>query len=419
MDSSPQPANQPARRRYRRRNLGERLPLGERLLLVSHRVIHFPARVKELWGQFRREALASYSLYSREIEAAKGGAAKGKLWWAKKFFTAVIDKLSPARRVVLLIALYILFFPTEISMSTQHGVHVYSIDPRLGGLLLFVLLSLEIADRVLMKRDLQIAREIQSWLLPSKPPEVPGVEIAFDTRPANTVAGDYYDVFPRTAADASAEPTYLIVVADVVGKSIPAALLMASLQTSLKILNATPDSLEQLVGAMNDYACSNSQGGLRFTTAFFAEYQPATRALTYINAGHNWPIIRSKSGRIAYLDRGGLPLGVAASRCLRLRIRRDGNRRLACRIHRWSRGSRERTRHRIRRRSTQRRSQCRRQFFARRNASPYHGRCRHLRRKSAPARRHHLPPNEGRLSLAAKLASSGAAAAAACKPSPP
>ena len=310
MDSSPQPANQPARRRYRRRNLGERLPLGERLLLVSHRVIHFPARVKELWGQFRREALASYSLYSREIEAAKGGAAKGKLWWAKKFFTAVIDKLSPARRVVLLIALYILFFPTEISMSTQHGVHVYSIDPRLGGLLLFVLLSLEIADRVLMKRDLQIAREIQSWLLPSKPPEVPGVEIAFDTRPANTVAGDYYDVFPRTAADASAEPTYLIVVADVVGKSIPAALLMASLQTSLKILNATPDSLEQLVGAMNDYACSNSQGGLRFTTAFFAEYQPATRALTYINAGHNWPIIRSKSGRIAYLDRGGLPLGV-------------------------------------------------------------------------------------------------------------
>ena len=311
MDSSPQPANQPARRRYRRRNLGERLPLGERLLLVSHRVIHFPARVKDLWGQFRREALASYSLYSREIEAAKGGAAKGKLWWAKKFFTAVIDKLSPARRVVLLIALYILFFPTEISMSTQHGVHVYSIDPRLGGLLLFVLLSLEIADRVLMKRDLQIAREIQSWLLPSKPPEVPGVEIAFDTRPANTVAGDYYDVFPRTAADASAEPTYLIVVADVVGKSIPAALLMASLQTSLKILNATPDSLEQLVGAMNDYACSNSQGGLRFTTAFFAEYQPATRALTYINAGHNWPILRSKSGRIAYLDRGGLPLGVA------------------------------------------------------------------------------------------------------------
>ncbi|MGB6430001.1 MAG: PP2C family protein-serine/threonine phosphatase, partial [Candidatus Acidiferrales bacterium] len=161
-----------------------------------------------------------------------------------------------------------------------------------------------------MKRDLQIAREIQTWLLPAEPPKIPGVEIAFDTRPANTVAGDYYDVIPRAASAESAGPKYLIAVADVVGKSIPAALLMASLQTSLKILSATPASFERLVGAMNDYACSNSQGGLRFTTAFFAEYEPATRALTYINAGHNWPILRSKSGRIAYLDHGGLPLGV-------------------------------------------------------------------------------------------------------------
>jgi serine phosphatase RsbU (regulator of sigma subunit) len=304
MASAPQPANQPARRRDRRRNLGERL------LLISRRVTHYPARLKELWSQFRLEARASYSLYSREIEAAKGGARKGRLWWAKKFFGAVIEKLSPARRVVLLVALYLLFFPTEISWSTKQGVRVISLDPRLGGLLLFVLLALEVADRVLMKRDLQIAREIQTWLLPAKPPDVPGVEIAFDTRPANTVAGDYYDVIPRPLAANSAEPDFLIAVADVVGKSIPAALLMASLQTSLKILTATPAPFERLVGAMNDYACSNSQGGLRFTTAFFAEYEPATRALTYINAGHNWPMLRSQSGRIAYLDRGGLPLGV-------------------------------------------------------------------------------------------------------------
>ena len=109
--------------------------------------------------------------------------------------------MSPVKEnAILLIALYVLFFPTEISWSTAHGVHVFSLDPRLGGLLLFLLLSLEIADRVLMKRDLQIAREIQTWLLPAKPPEVPGVEIAFDTRPANTVAGDYYDVIPRPLA---------------------------------------------------------------------------------------------------------------------------------------------------------------------------------------------------------------------------
>jgi serine phosphatase RsbU (regulator of sigma subunit) len=300
MASTLQPAKHPAQRGN----------YGARLRLAWHKWIEFPARLKELWRQFRLEARASYGLYSREIEAAKDGAAKGRLWWAKQYFKAVIAKLSPARRVVLLIALYLLFFPTEISFSTERGVRVVALDPRLGGLLLFLLLTLEIADRVLMKRDLQIAREIQSWLLPSKPPEIPGVEIAFDTRPANTVAGDYYDVIPRAALAASAAPTYLIAVADVVGKSIPAALLMASLQTSLKILSAMPATFESLVGAMNDYACSNSQGGLRFTTAFFAEYEPATRALTYINAGHNWPILRTRSGRIAYLDRGGLPLGV-------------------------------------------------------------------------------------------------------------
>ena len=66
-----------------------------------------------------------------------------------------------------------------------------------GGLLLLVLLILEVADRVVMKRDLQIAKEIQAWLLPANPPQVPGLEIAFATRPANTVAGDYYDVFAR------------------------------------------------------------------------------------------------------------------------------------------------------------------------------------------------------------------------------
>ena len=180
----------------------------------------------------------------------------------------------------------ILFNP-ELSWSTKEGTHLIGFDLRLwGGLLMFFLLILEVADRVVMKRDLQIAREIQMWLLPVNPPPVPGMEIAFATRPANTVAGDYYDVFPRPAS-ASANQSYLIAVADVAGKSIPAALLMATFQASLKTLSATPSSLPELVESMNRYACSNSQGGLRFTTAFLAEYEPATRTLTYINAGHN------------------------------------------------------------------------------------------------------------------------------------
>ncbi len=75
-----------------------------------------------------------------------------------------------------------------------------------------------------MKRDLQIAKEIQAWLLPANPPHVPGMEIAFFTRPANTVAGDYYDVFYVPPSNVSSG-TFLIAVADVAGKSVPAAML--------------------------------------------------------------------------------------------------------------------------------------------------------------------------------------------------
>jgi sigma-B regulation protein RsbU (phosphoserine phosphatase) len=214
--------------------------------------------------------------------------------------------------VLLLLGLLLLIFPAGgFSYHGKSGeVEIVELDLRFwGGALLFVLLMLEVADRVVMKRDLEIARDIQRWLLPATPPQVRGLNIAFITRPANTVAGDFYDVFARPATNSS-EPHFLLAVADVAGKSIPAALLMATFQASLKTLSETSCSLADLVTGMNHYACTNSQSGLRFTTAFLAEFDPATRALTYINAGHNPPILRRNSGAIERLSNGGLPLGM-------------------------------------------------------------------------------------------------------------
>jgi sigma-B regulation protein RsbU (phosphoserine phosphatase) len=191
-----------------------------------------------------------------------------------------------------------------------HELHVVELDFHFwGGLLLFLLLMLEIADRVVMKRDLQIAREIQTWLLPGAPPQIPGISVAYTTRPANTVAGDYYDVFPRPGRT-NDENRVVFAVADVAGKSIPAAMLMATFQASLKTLSTAQVALPELVANMNKYASSNSQGGLRFTTAFLAEYDAAQRVFHYINAGHNNPILRRASGLIERLDVGGLPLGI-------------------------------------------------------------------------------------------------------------
>ncbi len=254
-------------------------------------------------------------LYSNEVDSSRtAGVPRSKHFFnlVSQFFWAILLKLTPARRVLLLIALVLLCFPSgEASWQSSDGeMKILAFDTHFwGGLLLLVLLILEVADRVVMKRDLQIAKEIQAWLLPANPPQVPGLEIAFATRPANTVAGDYYDVFARPGADSEAH-TFLLAVADVAGKSIPAAMLMATFQASLKTLSTTPGTLTELVGRMNRYACSNSQNGRRFTTAFIAEYDPASRVLTYVNAGHNNPMLRRQGGVMERLETGGMPLGI-------------------------------------------------------------------------------------------------------------
>src|SRR6516225_8472103 len=194
-------------------------------------------KVDQLWKQFQADARASYRLYSADVDASSSaGVPKWKhyLRLAGQFFWAVMEKLSPARRVLLLVALVFMFAPSGQATWERDGggTTVLSFDNHFwGAALLLLILVLEVSDRVVMKRDLQIAKEIQTWLLPPAAPSVPGLEIAFATRPANTVAGDYYDVFPRVCGDAHPE-TFLIAVADVAGKSIPAALLMATVQAS-------------------------------------------------------------------------------------------------------------------------------------------------------------------------------------------
>jgi len=271
--------------------------------------------VSQLWSQFEAEARASYRLYSRDVEAkTPEGLTHGgrRLHVVKEFFWAVFEKLSPARRVLLLLALILLVIPHTVVEYADHAgkVQVSEFDLHFwAALLLLIVLMLEVADRVVMKRDLQIAREIQTWLLPGAPPQIPGLAVAYATRPANTVAGDYYDVFPRPGRTPE-ENRVVLAVADVAGKSIPAAMLMATFQASLKTLSTAQVPLNELAANMNRYACQNSQGGLRFTTAFLAEYDAVNRTVHYINAGHNNPILRRANGQIERLEVGGLPYGI-------------------------------------------------------------------------------------------------------------
>jgi serine phosphatase RsbU (regulator of sigma subunit) len=268
----------------------------------------------QLWSQLNAEARASYRLYSAEVDWAQVQNEKRSRRAQRVIsglFWAMVMKLSPARRVVLVAALIMLFFFGIYFRSRYFEFQIPNLA-FLSAILLFILLALELADRVTMKRDLEIAKEIQTWLMPAAAPKVPGVEIAFATRAANTVAGDYYDAFlrPTTEGDSETCPRLLLIVADVAGKSVPAALLMATLQASLRTLSGVCASPLDLVQRLNRYCCEQNIGRKRFTTAFLAEFDPQTRQLTYVNAGHNWPVLRRASGAIERPETGGMPLGL-------------------------------------------------------------------------------------------------------------
>jgi serine phosphatase RsbU (regulator of sigma subunit) len=282
-----------------------------------HRVGNFWDRVSDglaiqtLWSQFFSEARESYGLYSREVDwdaLRHETRVRRILKISRILFWAMLMKLSPARRVFLLLVLLFLgLFALNIHPDGIPRPATFAVA--IAGLVF--LLALELADRVTMKRDLEIARDIQRWLVPQFPPRVPGVDIAFSSRPANTVGGDYFDAFLLDGvAPALAPQRLLLAVADVAGKSVPAALLMATFQASLHTVASAAIPLAELVRRMNDYACAHSLGGRRFTTAFFADLDPAARVLTYIRAGHNIPVLRRRSGEIQRLEEGDLPLGI-------------------------------------------------------------------------------------------------------------
>ncbi|HKV25936.1 MAG TPA: PP2C family protein-serine/threonine phosphatase [Candidatus Acidoferrum sp.] len=269
--------------------------------------------LSELWSQFTADAKAGYGFYMKDANAEEMVNRRGRPHFAhivKTLFWSLVMKLTPMRRVLLLIA-FGLMLVSGVNIRAAQNVNVDIHFDIFATLILLFLLCLELADKVTMKRDLEIAREIQQWLVPSQPPAVQSADIAFASRPQNSVAGDYYDAFFPTAT-AENQGKLLLVIADVAGKSIPAALLMATLQASLRTIASEGAPLAELVVRLNRYASAHSLEGRRFTTAVIAEYEPATRHLTYVNAGHNPPILRRANGELQKLEVGGLPLGIEA-----------------------------------------------------------------------------------------------------------
>lgn len=152
------------------------------------------------------------------------------------------------------------------------------------------------------EEELRRAREIQQALLPKEIPQLPGFEVAAAWRPALAVSGDYFDVFPL------GDHRLCICIADVVGKGVAAALLMAHSQSAVRALASTAESPAGLCARVNRLLCENIATG-KFVTFFYGILDSQTRTFAYCNAGHPNPILISH-GEASSLDKGGAVLGV-------------------------------------------------------------------------------------------------------------
>jgi sigma-B regulation protein RsbU (phosphoserine phosphatase) len=166
----------------------------------------------------------------------------------------------------------------------------------------------EIAERERRRRELEIAREVQERLFPQEYPPVPGLALAGACRPALAIGGDYYDFVPLPGGRLG------IAIGDISGKGIPAALLMATLRAFLR--GQTVRGRGDLSGLIADLSglVYESSAPNRYATFFYADYDPASRRLVYVNAGHNPPLLlrgtAAGEAQVERLDAGGPVIGL-------------------------------------------------------------------------------------------------------------
>ena len=268
---------------------------------------------QELERLFTFDAPEAYRLFARHIDAD----ALSRLPWhwrtlsrARVTFLAFTLKLAPARRALYAVALIVTAFGLAelvqgISLTfVPHPVFASgTVWVFAGFLLLNLIVMLEVADRLSLKNDLEIAREIQLAMLPRRAYEAPHVEAFGMTRPANTVGGDFYDILPRR------DGSMLLALGDVAGKGSPAALLMAVLLAMMRTL--VDEGLEgaELMARLNVQLCKHAPGS-RFVTLFAATLNPSTGELVYVNAGHLPPLLRRASGTYERLEGTNMALGI-------------------------------------------------------------------------------------------------------------
>jgi len=279
-------------------------------------------KASDLQLLFTRDTREAYEFFSRGIDRGE----IDKLPWhvraftyTKLFFVAFTMRLSPTHRAIYAVALIATIIGLLKLFAGIHFVTVVTIGSvsigapvpmwhdsviflAIGFALLNLLIVLEVADRLSLKHDLTVARDIQRAMLPQGTYRAPGVEVHGETRPANTVGGDFFDMIPL------ADGRLIVALGDVAGKGSPAALLMALLLAMLRTLVDEGLAPGALLERLNVQLLRHAPRS-RFVTIFYAVLEPDGR-MKWVNAGQNPPRIRRRDGRIDPLHATGVALGM-------------------------------------------------------------------------------------------------------------
>lgn len=269
--------------------------------------------VRDIKRLFHEDATKAYRVLSRDQEEPPvGDDFSGFFQRAKIVFLGISHKLSPARRLIFTLSVLatLLGLLSGKNLTWGWGDEGTSISLGTSGIYLFLavcgfayLFIMELVDRVRVRDELEVARQLQSDLLPATAPVVPGYLFAHSYRTANEVGGDYFDVSPLP------DGRVALVIGDASGHGIAAGLLMAianaTLKTALEV-DPAPDKVAQLLNSTL-YRTGDRRA---FMTLFYALLDPRSGAIDYVCAGHPYPLLRRGDGEVEELGSGALPLGM-------------------------------------------------------------------------------------------------------------
>jgi serine phosphatase RsbU (regulator of sigma subunit) len=259
----------------------------------------------DLQRLFDQDARQAYAVVTREHdpEEEPSDGAWRFLYRARILFLSLSYRLAPPRRFLFVACVVLAAWALVDLVFGRDAVVAPTVLAILSVAGLIFLLLLELADRVVVRDELEVARELQRELLPEQPPDLGGYEFAFSYRTANTIGGDYYDFLELD------DGRLVVVIGDASGHGIAAGLLMAVASSTLRL--AFDDSDDPAAAAdLINRALWRTGGPRAFMTLFCAVLDPATGALQGVSAGHPYPMIRRTDGSIEEIGSGSLPLGI-------------------------------------------------------------------------------------------------------------